>query len=306
MKQMFEQVIVVRSKTYLETLIERFNSKAQAKFYLERSGREFSNIEREHEIYHSSLKELKNKLQLAEKYKIIDRAFLPSYIFTKKDLIIGFGQDGLIANIAKYVNGQPIVGLNPNPEIFDGILLPFNKINETGFKRLIDGNFQSRKVVMAKATFNDGQELLAFNDFFIGPKSHTSARYKINFKDKSESQSSSGIIICTGIGSTGWMSSINNMVSGISGNNCVLSAKPEKEKLIFAVREPFNSKTSASNICFGEITNSSPLRIDSNMVENGVVFSDGIESDFVPFNIGSSVELSIAKQKANLVLDTVN
>lgn len=299
---MFEQIVVVRSKTYLESLIEKFNSKAQAQFYLERSGRNFSTIEQEHEVYHESLSNLKKILQPLEKCKIIDRSFLPNYIFTDKDLILGFGQDGLIANIAKYVHGQPIVGLNPNPEIFDGILLPYNKITKKQLNRLINGDFESRKVAMAKAEFNDGQKLLAFNDFFIGPRSHTSARYKIYHSDICEIQSSSGIIVSTGIGSTGWMSSINNMICGIGGSKPNLKIDPLAEKLIFIVREPFNSKTSSSNLCFGEVTANNTLSIESNMIENGVLFSDGIESDFITFNVGSKVEISVADEKANLVL----
>ena len=92
---------------------------------------------------------------------------------------------------------------------------------------------------MAKAEFNDGQSLLAFNDFFVGPKSHTSARYKINFNNISENQSSSGIIVSTNIGSTGWLSSISNMVTSISGNSIPTEMRPKKNNLFFIVREPF-------------------------------------------------------------------
>lgn len=297
----YDQLIIVRSATYLETLIEKFNSKAQAKFYLERSGKNFSEIEQAHERFYESLNGLKASLDVAEKFKIIDRTFLPNYIFTKNDFIIGFGQDGLVANIAKYANTQPILGLNPDPIQYDGILLPFTSLSRGRLNGLLNGEFNIRNVVMAKAEFNDGQSLLAFNDFFIGPKSHTSARYKISYNDISEHQSSSGIIVSTGIGSTGWMSSISNMVNSISGGNISLPIKSNSKQLFFAVREPFLSKTSEINISHGLISNKRKLRIESRMIDNGVLFSDGIESDFIPFNIGSTVEISIAKEKACLV-----
>lgn len=298
---MFEQVIIIRSKTRLEQLIERFNTKAQAKFYLERSGDDFSNVEREHNLFYKALDGLNKLLYRVDKYKVLDRSFLPNYIFTKKDLIIGIGQDGLIANIAKYVNGQPIIGFNPNPEVYDGVLLPYSLIQEKQFARMLNGDFNSTSVTMAKAKFSDGQELLAFNDFFIGPNSHTSARYVIHYGEHVEKQSSSGIIISTGVGSTGWMSSVANMVTGVGNGYFDLPLSPDSDKLMFAVREPFVSKMSSADICTGLISLENKLVIESNMVDNGLVFSDGIESDFINFNFGTSVEISIAAERANLV-----
>jgi NAD kinase len=297
----YDQVIVVKSKTRLEHLTERFNTKSQAKFYLEHTGGDFSSIEKEHLLFYIALEKLNKLLFSLVKYKVIDRTFLPNYIFTQKDLVVGIGQDGLIANIAKYVKGQPIVGYNPNPNVYDGIFLPYPSIEAQEFKDLVNGEFHSKLVSMAKASFNDGQELLAFNDFFIGQKTHTSSRYIIHFEDKTEQQCSSGIIVSTGAGSTGWMSSINNMVNGIGKNQISLMLEPESTQLQFAVREPFVSKISSANICGGIINLDQKLIIESSMLNNGLVFSDGIEKDFIDFNMGTSVEISIASEKANLV-----
>lgn len=298
---MFDQVVVVKSKTRLELLIERFNSKAQAKFYLERNGDDFSGIVHEHKLFYQSLDKLNKLLFNLDSYKVIDKSFLSNYIFTKKDLIIGIGQDGLIANIAKYVKGQPIVGFNPNPDIFDGVLLPYPTINSRELASFMAGDFNTKSVTMAKAMFTDGQELLAFNDFFIGPKTHTSARYTIHFNQAIERQSSSGIIVSTGIGSTGWMSSVWNMVNGIGANNISMAMGSESNHLRFAVREPFKSQTSTVNICHGLISIDNKLIIESNMLDNGLVFSDGVINDFIDFNIGQKVEISISEEKALLV-----
>ena len=297
----FDQVIIIKSKTRLEQLIERFNSKAQAQFYLERNGDNFTCIEDEHNVFYKTFENLSKILFRLDKYKVIDRSFLPSYIFTKKDLIIGIGQDGLIANIAKYVKGQPIVGFNPNPKVYDGVLLPYASLNSNEVNAIMNGEFNAKKVTMGKAKFSDGQELLAFNDFFIGPKTHTSSRYTINFKNRKEKQSSSGVIVCTGVGSTGWMSSIANMVNGIGENQISMQLESESNLLRFAVREPFKSQISSNKICEGLISPSHKLIIESNMLDNGQVFSDGIENDFIDFNFGKSVEIGIAEEKALLV-----
>lgn len=301
-----EQIILVRDKTRLEQLIERFNSKAQARFYLERSGGDFSFYELEHQQFYKSLEEVKKAIIRHVKIKILDRSFLPTYIFTDKDLVVVLGQDGLVANTAKYVNGIPIIGVNPDPEQYDGVLLKHesNRLDKL-IKEVINDNFTIKQVTMAKATLSDGQSLLAFNDFYIGADSHISSKYNISFNGKTEQQSSSGIIVSTGAGSTGWLSSVFNMANNInqtdrSYHQNILSW--EEQKLMFVVREPFLSKTSQTGIGFGVIKLNRTLTIESKMPKKGVIFSDGIESDFLNFNSGSSVEISIADQKANLVI----
>ena len=121
----FEKAIIIRDKTRLEQLIERFNSKAQAKFYIESSGGDFEYYELENNIFYESLSRVQDSISKVLKYKVINRSFLPTYIFTEKDLIFVIGQDGLVANTAKYVNGLPIIGVNPDPDRYDGVLLKY-------------------------------------------------------------------------------------------------------------------------------------------------------------------------------------
>lgn len=306
----FEKVIIIRDKTRLEQLIERFNSKAQAKFYIESSGGDFQFFELEHSTFYKSLSQIKDSITGNLKYKIVNRSFLPTYLFTEQDLIVVVGQDGLVANTAKYVCGLPIIGINPDTVRYDGILLKHspNNLNKI-LKNAIQGNYRTKQVTMAKATLTDGQELLAFNDFYIGADSHVSSRYSIEFNGKKEQQSSSGIIISTGAGSTGWLSSIFNMTKNINeyfnGNNndgATTTLDWNDDKLVFVVREPFLSKMSQTSIGYGTITGNKKLKIESNMPTKGVIFSDGIESDFLNFNSGCTAEIGIADKKANLVI----
>lgn len=305
----FEKAIIIRDKTRLEQLIERFNSKAQAKFFIERSGSDFDYYEDEHAIFYRSLKQVEKVASSYLKIKTIHRSFLPNYIFAKHDIILVIGQDGLVANTAKYVDGLPIIAINPDEDRFDGILLAHNSNNfSKAFKAVLDDKYTVRKVTMAKAELNDGQSLLAFNDFYIGTNSHISSRYKIRFGSKMENQSSSGIIVSTGAGSTGWLSSVINMTNNINkhfGNTSdifTMRGEMKMNKLIFVVREPFQSKASKTDIGFGIIKNGAQLSIESQMPNKGVIFSDGIESDFLNFNSGSSVKIGIAKEKAMLVV----
>jgi len=303
-----EYAIIIKNKTRLETLIERFNTKAQAKFYIERSGGDFSDYEKEHETFHKSLSNVQRNLSSILKNKIVERSFLPSFIFNDKQVVVTVGQDGLVANTAKYVKQIPIIAVNPDRERFDGVLLPFNADNFLmAIDKVITNNYNSKLASFAEVKLNDGQRLLAFNDLFIGATSHVSARYQITYNNKTEEQSSSGIIVSTQAGSTGWLSSIFNMSFGIhkfieKDNSKKKYAKLKDNQLMFAVREPFASKRTQVETAAGIIAGESKLIIQSFMPNNGFIFSDGIETDFLKFNSGAIATIGIADEKANLVL----
>jgi hypothetical protein len=53
---------------------------------------------------------------------------------------------------------------------------------------------------------------------------------------------------------------------------------------------------------FGVITPNTPLKLESLMPENGVIFSDGIESDFLAFNSGTVVTINLAAIQGQLIV----
>lgn len=297
-----ENAIIIVNKTRLESLIQRFNTRAQAKFYIEHNGGNFNDYEIEHQIFKESLALVIQSLSETFKCKVIERSFLPNYLFTEKDVPVVLGQDGLVANTAKYVGDLPIVAINPDTDRYDGILLPFTiHTFQKVIKAVQNGDYYYNSVTMAKATMNNGQSLLAFNDFFIGPSSHISARYNLRYASRNENQSSSGIIVSTGAGSTGWLSSIRNMVRGICSDEPDIDLEWDSDRLFFVVREPFASKYSSAEIVSGYVSNDKPLEIESLMPQKGVIFSDGIENDYLSFNSGSIVKIGLAEKKARIV-----
>lgn len=299
-----EYAIIIKNKTRLESLIERFNTKAQAQFYIESSGGDFQEYVIEHENFHQVFMEVQTKLSKVIKNKVLEREFVPSYIFSEKNLIVVIGQDGLVANVAKYSRNIPMVAINPDEARYDGILLPFNVKNFLrGVNGVINESFSSKKMRFAEAVLNDRQKLLAVNDLFIGISSHSSARYKIVLNGKEEMHSSSGIIVSTKTGSTGWLSSIFNMAYGILGSKKLKYPKLNDDDLYFAVREPFKSIRTQTEICGGTIKKGNKLIIESLMPNNGFIFSDGIEQDFLQFNSGTTAEIRLSDEEAVLVIN---
>jgi NAD kinase len=399
MKKIENRVVIVVRETRLAKVLAAQNTVSQAKFYINRLGGDFDEYEAEHRRYQASVRKTRQTLDAIANIQMLDRQYLPNFIFAPGDIVLAVGQDGLVANILKYLNGQPLVGVNPDPERWDGVLLPFRPENAARIvEETAGGRRRLEEVTMASAKVQNGQELLAVNDFFIGQRGHASARYVIKYGGVKEPQSSSGVIVSTGLGSTGWMKSIlagaNRISASVIGrpygasteseslsvededyrrekrlkkrarrsraaaeedtdrllsaeepsvNMMYLAAAEEapalplraamkesslrsrkmavkakksfgpselssvvgkwsSRELLFAVREPFPSKTTGTNMVFGKITPGETLRIESLMGENGIIFSDGIESDFISFNSGTEALISIAKKKGLMVV----
>ena len=316
------KIILVIRRTRLDELIARFSSRTQAQFYIEHQGASFAEYLEEHERYQAAIAATMTHLNTLGRVQKIDRSFLPNFIFAEQDTIVVLGQDGLVANTIKYLTGQPVIGVNPDPQRWEGVLLPFQVADLT---KIIPEVFTRQRplkaVTMAKVALNNGQHLYGVNDLFIGTKSHTSARYQIKLGQQTEYHSSSGIIVSTGLGSTGWFKSLLTGALGITqalskghrvsnywnhdlnclNYGCQNGIAWDADFLHFIVREPFPSMTSSANLVFGQVTAQQPLMLTSQMSENGVIFSDGIESDFLEFNSGTQAQITLAEKRGYLV-----
>lgn len=304
----WSRVLIVRRATRLEELIARFNTKAQARFYIESAGGDFADYDAEDAAYRRALDEVQHAVRGLAKVHVIDRGLLPNYLFADDEMVVVVGQDGTVANTAKYALARPIVGVNPEPSRYDGVLLPFQAHSAARAVRgVMEDKAKIHAVSMAAVRLQDGQHLLAFNDFFIGARSHVSARYRIAIKGKEEVQSSSGVLVATGAGSTGWMSSVFNMARGVAAFAGTRLPKFEPmpwdaRELRWVVREPFASRSTGAKIVAGNIREGEKLELESQMPVHGVIFSDGIEQDFLSFNSGAIASVGLADVSAQLVV----
>jgi len=309
----FSRIVVVTKRTHLQELLDRFVTEAQARFYLEHMGLSFSEYEEAHQAYLAALDELTNALPSSPRHIVVDRSHLPTFAFQERDLILTLGGNGLVVNVAKYLDGQPIMAVNPDPRRHDMVLVPFRISDvEHRLAQILQGRFEARRVTMAEARMNDGQRLLAFNDLFVGRRDHASARYRIELDGRSEEHSSSGVIVSTGAGSTGWLKSIVTGALGVVREVCpevkglpdLVNCRFEwsAEWLRFAVREPFTSSRTQAGIVYGTIGKGHRLRLISRMPEGGVLFSDGILEDSIAFNSGAIVEIGVSDRRAILVV----
>src|SRR5262245_17398120 len=155
------KIILVTRPTRLAELVLRFNTVSQARFYIEHQGADFTDYLREDTNYQVALAAAQDVLGRYGRVQTVARAFLPNFVFGPNDTIVTLGQDGLVANTLKYLDEQPVVGVNPDPERWDGKLLPFTVQDLPKLlPEVLARRRPTKSVTMAKATLNNGQTLL--------------------------------------------------------------------------------------------------------------------------------------------------
>ena len=305
------KIVLIVRPTRLDELVTRFNTVQQAQFYVEHLGADFSDYLIEHKHYRAAVERAENVLREFGRVQRLERRYVPNFVFGAEDAVVVLGQDGLVANALKYLDGQRVVAINPDPARWDGVLLPFTIDDLQGIMAEETTRQRPVKLVtMAEATLNTGQTLHAVNDFFIGQRSHVSARYQIAVGGQQERQSSSGIIVSTGLGSTGWLKSV--YAGWATATRCLLgrdvapvgdgSFPWDARHLHYFVREPYPSRTTQARLVIGKIAEGGRMRVISEMPDNGVVFSDGIEADYLAFNSGTEATIGVAQKQGVLVL----
>ena len=303
------RVVLVTRKTTLDLLLERQGTAGQARFYLESRGGmgaashawTYEQHVTAHARFQAAYARVVQDLPADQRRARVDRDELDRFLFAPDDLVVVVGQDGLVANVAKYLDGHPVVGVNSDPERWDGVLCrhrPEHALRAIDWAARREGHaFAVERRTMALAEREDGQRLLALNEVFVGHRTHQSARYTIAIGKKAERQSSSGLICATGTGCTGWGLSIAKQLHVEKQ-----LPLPEDPALAFFVREPFPSVASGTSLARGVVTDGEPLRVDSEMGEGGTIFADGVETDRLDFLDGHRVTLRRADRALHLVV----
>ncbi|ETW22386.1 NAD(+)/NADH kinase [Mycobacterium gastri] len=290
------RAVLVHRRTELDDALARHGTHGQAAFFLSSRGRSIDALEVRHTRTQSALAAVAAAIPADWRRGRVERTDLSRFLFEPRDIVIVVGQDGLVANVAKYLDGQPVIGVNPEPDRNAGVLVPHSP-DEAGV--LIRAAAQDSAVVeprtMVEAVTDDGQQLLAVNEIFVGHASHQTARYTLALPDgRAERQASSGVIVSTGTGATGWCRSVwEQRRSGL-----VLPG-PTEPRLAWFVREAWPSPATGTSLVEGDLA-AATLTVD---VESGrlVVFGDGVESDALTLSWGQRLTLRLAGRRLRLV-----
>jgi hypothetical protein len=286
------RAVIVHRATELTELIARHGTRQQAGFFLAGRGRDLAELDARHQAQQDALATVSAAIPLDWRRTVAERNDLDRFGFGPEDVVIAVGQDGLVANVAKYLDGQPVIGINPEPARNPGVLVPHEPA-------AISGLLATRRVAertMVAASTDDGQHLLALNEVYVGHRTHQSARYRLTSPDGlTERQSSSGILVGTGTGSTGWCRS-----AWQERRSPLALPGPTDPALCWFVREAWPSPATGTDNTEGLLKAPDSLTITAE--SDLVVFGDGMESDTLSIGWGQRVEVAAAAVKLHLVV----
>lgn len=291
------RVVVVYRRSELEELTERHATRGQVEFFLELRGQTLASAEIADQEAKGAHREIAAGIPADWRRADVEREDLPSFLFGPEDVVAVVGRDGLVANVAKYVDHQPVVGFNPYPHSNAGVLTPFVPEHAASLlPAVVAGNVDVIERTKVVAETDDGQHIEALNDLYIGDEGHQSARYEISQRGHPpETQSSSGVVVGTGTGATGWLASLAS-----DRNLAALLPGPADASLAWFVREAWPSPFTSVELTSGVIGTKEHLSVTVRS-ECLVVFGDGIEHDRLEVTHGQQVAVRVAERRLRWV-----
>ncbi|MFF3942632.1 NAD(+)/NADH kinase [Streptomyces phaeofaciens] len=294
------RAVLVHRTTEYEELVARHGTHGQAAFFLSSRGRAIEEVADRHRRTRRALAEVTAAVPLTWRQTHVERADLDRFLFAPEDVVIVVGQDGLVANVAKYLSGQPVVGIDTDPGRNPGVLVRHRPADAGRLlASVLASGTGGSELTMVEAVADDTQRLLALNEIYLGAAGHQTARYRLGLDDDGgvvEAQASSGVLIGTGTGATGWIRS----VWGERGGGGLRLPGPAEDRLLWFVREAWPSPATGTSLVAGELAAGDRLRLTVES-ERLIAFGDGIESDAVELTWGQTVRVGVCGERLRLV-----
>lgn len=240
-------------------------------------------VHRDKKFDESSIKKEFPKLTIEKVWKNI----LSKEHLKNKDLVISIGGDGTFLSASHYIENTPILGVNSDTNRSEGALttIDLSQLNDK-IKKILNNKIKIKEYTREKIILHQKNKKVetenALNETFFGNiNPHYTTNYEIDYKNKSENQRSSGVVISTGTGSTAWYHSMGGF-----------PFSREKKQLKFRIRELYQRKLHKSKIKKGKIKNNEKLTIISKM-NHAIIAIDSIRTYSIKKE--DRIEVSIGK-----------
>ncbi|KUM78927.1 NAD(+)/NADH kinase [Streptomyces griseorubiginosus] len=290
------RAVLVHRTTEYEELVAHHGTHGQAAFFLSSRGRDIREVAERHERVRQALADVTSAIPLTWRQARVERADLDRFLFAPEDVVVVVGQDGLVANVAKYLAGQPVLGIDTEPGRNPGVLVR-HRPRDTAELLAVAGRSVD-ELTMVEAVADDTQRLVALNEIYLGAGGHQTARYRLGLEGDGgvvEAQASSGVLVGTGTGATGWLRSVWQE----RGARLRLPG-PTEDRLVWFVREAWPSPATGTSLTAGELAARARLRLTVES-ERLIAFGDGMEGDALELTWGQTVEVGVCAERLRLV-----
>ncbi|MET9114584.1 hypothetical protein ABZX38_10305 [Streptomyces longwoodensis] len=293
------RAVLVHRTTEYEELVGRHGTHGQAAFFLASRGRDIEEVAERHHRTRRALAEVAAAIPLSWRQSRVERADLDRFLFAPEDVVVVVGQDGLVANVAKYLSDQPVIGIDTDPGRNPGVLVRHAPADAAALiPGALEGRASTAGLTMVEAVADDTQRLVALNEVYLGAAGHRTARYRLGLEGDGgvvEAQASSGVLVGTGTGATGWIRSVWQ-----ERHASLRLPAPTEDRLLWFVREAWPSPATGTALVAGELTAAARLRLTVES-ERLVVFGDGMETDALDLTWGQTVEVGVCARRLRLV-----
>lgn len=213
------------------------------------------------------------------------------------DLVVSHGGDNHFTYVAHQVGNRPLIGCNSDPETSVGALLSFTAED---LERVVQNNYKDVEIeewslLETEIQYPNGkkvQTVPAVCELSIRNNSpDLTSRYWISYQNQKEEQKCSGLLIYTGAGSTGWISS------------CSPKRFPnfdKKERFFQAYAREIRVKSPETEFSLADFRAFDEVEVVSEM--NGGIAVDSLTERHYPFPPFSKATIRLAKEKLAVVV----
>lgn len=313
------KILIATKETKKEFFIRQYGIRGIGRACCEQE-QDKNRVLEEHKLHHKNLKRLIkafNTCQLTPDVKArVDTQTYPSYStkdFRDADIIVSFGGDGEVLDIARHITQKTMGKKSPliwtekaDPSSIGALAVTEDISYSDKVKRLLEKNYKIKKWCRAVGKISGANGMvasdLALNDIYFGDLySMGMSRYTIKVRGYKEYQMSSGGIISTQVGLSGWLINIpfRDLYEELPPRNL------ESPRLDFKIREP-SKLTRNGNLLRGFVDAGEKITITSAMNYDGVVAFDGSKPHYkgsrcYNFNRGQILEVQSSQDPLRVI-----